>query len=146
MKVFAIFVIILLIIGSVYDWKYRGLPVWLLLVGGLGGLAGLIYAWCCTDQGIIRTGMALAPGAVALLLSYVTREQIGYGDGVLLLIMGGCLGRANVIAALFVALAVTCIIGITLLVSGKAKHSSRIPFVPFLCIGSIVVALGGWSG
>lgn len=140
---FAIFIIILLMVGSIYDWKYRSVPAWILIVGGLGGMAGTLCTLVGTYGRSTEVWLALLPGAMALLLAYITREQIGYGDGVLLLIMGGCLGSSKVIAALLVALAGSGVVSMLLLICRKAERSSRIPFVPFLCMGSFVTMLGG---
>ncbi len=143
----AIFIVILLLVGSVYDWKYRSLPIWILVIGGLGGLAGVLITLVSTEKSGTEVWVALLPGTMALLLAYATREQIGYGDGVLLLVMGSCLGVSGVVIALLVALAGTCVVSIMLLVFRKVSRSSRIPFVPFLCMGSVATLLGGgWSG
>ena len=130
-------------VGSIYDWKYRSVPVWILIVGGLGGMAGILCTLVGTYGRSTEVWLALLPGAMALLLAYITREQIGYGDGVLLLIMGGCLGSYKVIVALLVAIAGSGVVSMLLLICRKAERSSRIPFVPFLCMGSFVTMLGG---
>ena len=143
MIVFVVFAVILLVVGSVYDWKYHSLPMWLLLIGGVGGVIGIFFAWQGEIRSITELWTALLLGVMGILLAYVTREQIGYGDGWILLIMGACLGVAQVVAALFWALAGVCIVSIFLLMSKKGNRSSQIPFVPFLCVGSLVTILGG---
>ncbi len=143
MIVFVLFAVILLMVGSVYDWKYHSLPIWLLLIGGVGGVVGTLCAWYGEIRSITELWTALLPGAMGILLAYATREQIGYGDGWILLIMGACLGTTKVVAALFWALAGVCIVSIFLLMSKRGNRSSQIPFVPFLCVGSLVTILGG---
>lgn len=142
---FAMFVLLLLLVGGLYDWKNRSLPVWILVVGGLGGAAGLVFNLLGTEGGV-EAWAALLPGAMALLIAYATREQIGYGDGAMLLIMGGCLGASKVVLALTIALLGACVVSILLLVSRRADRNSRIPFVPFLCMGCFVAVMGGLSG
>lgn len=143
---FGVFIGIMLLVGSVYDWRYRSVPVWLLVMSGLGGLAGILWTLLCTDRGAAEVLSALLPGGMSLLLAYASREQIGYGDGVLLVAMGGCLEAPRVVTALVVALAGACVVSILLLVCRRAKRNSRIPFVPFLCMGCVVVVLGGMNG
>lgn len=144
MKLTGIYMMAVLLVGSVYDWKYYSLPIWLLLSGILGGVGGLLYGLLWGDTTFVRGLTALFPGVIALILAYITGEQIGYGDGVLLLAMGGCMGDEGTIVALFGALAASFVVSIVMVVSGKAGRKHRLPFVPFLFMGSIMAWGGGW--
>lgn len=143
MMVFGIFMGLILIVGSIYDGKYYSLPVWLIVIGELGGLAGMAYRllWC--EETVGEVLVALVPGMYLLFLAFLTREQIGYGDGLILLAVGGCLGWESAVAVLFVALTLSFVVGLAGLVLKRAKGKSRIPFVPFLALGSLAVMLGG---
>lgn len=139
----SIYIGILLVIGSVYDWKYCSLPIWILVAGGIGGVTGVLYTLLCEKGNILEVGMAFLPGIGAVLLAYVTHEQIGYGDGLILLCLGGCLRLKQTIIVMMVALAGVCIVSVILLICKKACRSSRIPFIPFLALGYLPVVLGG---
>ena len=91
MIVFVVFAVILLVVGSVYDWKYHSLPMWLLLIGGVGGVIGIFFAWQGEIRSITELWTALLPGVMGILLAYVTREQIGYGDGWIFFLASSCL-------------------------------------------------------
>lgn len=140
---FGVYIGILLLVGSIYDLRYYSLPVWILVMSGLGGVAGILFALLGEKGSIAEVGLALLPGIGAILLAYVTKEQIGYGDGLLLLSIGGCLGMEQVMTAVTVAMAGACVISILLLVCRKVNRGSRIPFVPFLTLGYIGVVFGG---
>lgn len=138
-----IFMGVILLVGSIYDWKYYSLPVWLLGVSMLGGGVGLVAALLGTEGERGVAFLALLPGVVALLVAFATREQIGYGDGVLLLAMGGCIGMERTVWTVFAALAGVFVVSCVLLVTGRAQRNKRLPFVPFLLLGEMVVMLGG---
>lgn len=138
-----VYILVLLVVCSVYDWKYCGLPLWLILAGGVGSLVGIIYTLLCGEKSVPDVILALLPGGATLLLAYASREQIGYGDGLLLLMIGGYAGVGDTMKILMVALAGTFGVSVLLLMCKKATGSSRIPFVPFLTIGSVLVMVGG---
>lgn len=140
---FGIYIGVLLLIGSVYDWKYCNLPVWILVAGGAGGVSGILYDMFCEKRSLVEVGLALLPGMGAILLAYATHEQIGYGDGLFLLCIGGCLGKERTMMVVMAALSGACVVSILLLVCRKAGKNSRIPFVPFLALGCMLVLLGG---
>lgn len=143
MKVGSIYLMVILLVGSVYDWKYYGLPVWLLLAGISGGVGGILYSLFVEDASLVSVGIAFLPGAIALILSYITREQIGYGDGLLLIAMGGYMNLQQIIVIVGIALAASFVVSVTLVMLKKVGRSQKLPFVPFLFVGSIVAWGGG---
>lgn len=143
MKLGSIYMAVLLAIGSIYDRKYLGLPVWLLLAGIMGGILGALYSLFGEDASVISVGLAFLPGVIALILSYITREQIGYGDGLLLLAMGGCLGLRQVMMIVGIALGASFVVSVALVLLRKAGRNQKLPFVPFLFAGWIMVSGGG---
>lgn len=134
-------VVILLGYHSVSDLGRQFIP-------GRSLAAGVVLSFCwALGKGILGTqswpaiGAGLIPGAVTLLLNRVTREQIGRGDAWELVIMGNCLGWLRCLTALGIAFLGVFCVGILLLVFGKAKRNTRIPFVPFLEAGTVVQLL-----
>ncbi len=140
----AIYIMVWLVVCSVYDWKYCGVPLWLLVVGSVGSGIGVICTLLWGETSIAEVLLALVPGMVAVLLAYASREQIGYGDGVVLLVIGSYAGVGDTLKILMLALAGTFGVSILLLICKKANGRSRIPFVPFLTMGSVLVMAGGW--
>ncbi len=75
---------------SIWDVRWRRLPVWLLILGLAGGLA----------VGFLRAGPGLAfagliPGAVLRLLAAVCPGKIGEGDGWTVMAVGAMGGWIN---------------------------------------------------
>lgn len=83
-------------------------------------------------------GGCLLPGGVLLLLAFLTKEAIGYGDGMTVLALGLWTGG-------WFALAVVCI-GIMLsggfgIICLLRRRTEPVPFVPFLLLGMEVMLL-----
>ena len=75
---------------------------------------------------------AILPGCVLLLIGKITRQEIGYGDGILLLVCGLCLGGKNAILLFVSGLFLMFPVSLILLLSGKADRRAELPFAPFL--------------
>ena len=118
--------IILLGIISIIDFSTKKIPVVVLVVMGIVGIASSFYA----KQSIISVAVALIPGIVLMAAAFLTGEQIGYGDAVVVTLMG-----------LFVTADIVCstmVMGLTIagtIASGRAGRKKQIAFTPFLLLG-----------
>ena len=79
----------------------------------------------------------MLPGLFLLLLAYLTSEQVGYGDGLAVLILGCFLGAGKCAA----------VCGMAFMLSGPfttgkicLKKEEPVPFLPFL-LGALEVVL-----
>jgi len=79
--------------------------------------------------------LRLVPGLVCLLLGFITREAIGYGDGLVLLGMAAYLSAEQILVAGYVGLLSAGVVSIVALLFFRCSRKYRIPFVPFLFIG-----------
>lgn len=130
--------VILLAYHSVTDLRDRHIPKRSLAAGVVlssgWAIAGAIWG----TQSWPALGIGLAPGAFFLLLARITGDQIGRGDAWEVMYMGNLLGWVNCLSALGIALLGIFLVSILLLSLGKARRNTRIPFVPFLCAGTIL--------
>lgn len=79
-----------------------------------------------------------------LILYIVTRGRgMGFGDVKLVFILGGFLGWPNTLVAFFIAFVGGSIIGVMLLLIGRAKLGKPIPFGPYLLVGSWIAMFFG---
>ena len=133
---------IILTIGSVYDYKKRVIPGW--LVWGSVVVGSILFVLELGEGNIGCSGVffRMFPGSVFLLLALSTREQIGNGDGLLLLAMGGLLDERKIICICLIGLWLTFPVSFLLIFLGRGSRKTRLPFVPFLLAGYLVV-LGG---
>lgn len=88
-------------------------------------------------------GAVIGGGFFALQYVVSKGKWIGDGDIRLGVVMGCMLGWQHVLVALFLAYLVGAVIGVTLIISRKAKMDQAVPFGPFLAGATIVALLYG---
>jgi len=95
---------------------------------------------------IFQFSIFSAVGAAAFFAAIVLISQgkwMGIGDIKLAFLMGLVLGWPNTFVALFPAFFIGAIIGVGLILVGKKKLSSAVPFGPFLVTGTILALFLG---
>ena len=71
------------------------------------------------------------------------KEGMGYGDFKLLAVIGACVGWLKLPMVILLSSAVGAIIGLGLMLIGKAERGSRIPFGPYIAIAGWIAMLWG---
>ena len=126
-----------LLILSIVDLRTRKislLPVLLL------GLFAMGYRfWENESLWEVLTGML--PGGVLLLAAWVIKESIGYGDGIVLLVVGVFCGIKKTVAILGISLILAALMAMLLLVLRRAGRKTELPFLPCLCSGYLLCLL-----
>lgn len=122
--------------GSVYDVRNRELPGCFLLVSGvLAVFCNAVFRYQPFSE--IICGILL--GGAFLAVGWFTKESIGYGDGIGIMIMGILLGGKVTVVILAGAFFMSAVYGVGKLLLKKGKASDTMPFYPFL----FLAALGG---
>lgn len=124
--------------GSYFDMKNQEIPVSYLLLFGVLALAGNII-WKYQAVWMWLTGGCI--GCVFLLVGWITKEAIGYGDGWALVILGIIKGWYEFIPIVFGAFLLSSIYGIWRLIGLGASRDETMPFYPFLLAASVGVYL-----
>lgn len=135
-----------LVIGSAFDLKGKCVPKsYLYLWGGCAFLYLISVSVIENNfQFIINVIIGIIPGVIGLFLAFVSKEQIGWGDGWVILLMGIFVGAKMVCGIVFVAFVFLTFVIIVLLLAHRVKRRTTIPFIPFLLVGQIVVVcIGG---
>lgn len=133
----------MLIIQSIWDCRFKHIPIIVTIIGAIGGICLSIFR----NRAPVSLCMALLPGLLCLLIGWMTKEAIGYGDGFLLCAMGTYLSCEDVLAIIMSASTLAGVIGLALLCFGKRKGKDQIPFVPFLLIATVAyLTIGGGKG
>lgn len=123
-----------LAVCAVFDGLQKQIPlaaVWL----------GMMTAVCLRMGGVMgeislpSVALSLAPGIVFWLLSFVTREKVGYGDGWVLLMIGLFLDLPRCFFILLAGLLIESMAALVLLAFRKIQRDREIPFCPFLLLG-----------
>ena len=94
-----------------------------------------INTWTDIRKKEICVPVSMGAGTIAAVISVLTRGEIGFGDGLLILAMGSVLKSGELLGVLCAALLLCGIYsGLQLLVF-KKKRETEIPFAPFLLVG-----------
>lgn len=125
-------------IGAWQDWTKKRVSAYLLVCSGLEGL--LCYG-CFRQMTAADMLLGAAIGAAALLLGFVTREKIGYGDGAMILVCGIFLGFAANLELLCIALFLVELAALFLIVVKRKGRRYQIPFIPFLLVGYLFLLI-----
>lgn len=112
------------------DLKYKEIPLWLAVFGGVAGLGFCVFERRSPGELLL----ACLPGVIALIFSKLTREVMGYGDGIVFLVMGIYVSLERLLAIGMLAFTIAGVVALILLVVFRKKGEYRIPFLPFLAL------------
>ena len=118
------------------DYRCRKLPAALICAGGA---AGLVLRFLFDREDLQDMILGIGIGAVMLLISYATREALGYGDGLLMGAAGIYLGGVHTLVLLMCSLLTAAIGSIVLLGTKRKKGKDQIPFAPFVLGGFVLM-------
>ena len=116
-----------------------------ILVSGIWYLVSGIFFQAYTKYYILNTiYSALAAASFFFAIVLISRGRwMGVGDIKLAFFMGLFLGWPNILVALFLAFFIGAIIGVGLILAGRKKLQSEVPFGPFLVIGTFLALFWG---
>ena len=132
MNIVVLIVLILFSIQDVKDKKLSLIPLCIVIV------VSVLYYLCQVYLGRESLTSMLwnqMPGFFFLGMALWNSNKIGPGDGLTLLFLGNSMGYEATMFILLIALIMSVVYSIVMLILGKVKIDSTIPFVPFLCIG-----------
>ena len=130
---------LVLISASVTDILRREVATWMMALAGVISLTG-----CLTQPlpGFLpQAGLSLLPGLALLGLAALSRERMGYGDGIMAALIGPCFGLQQMVTGLFLAFLLSAVVSVGLIALKKAGRKTTIPFLPFLTAGMGVMQL-----
>ena len=107
-----------------------------LTASGILAIAGFIWAWQGNRLGFSYF-LGIFTGFCVVGFGILTKEEIGIGDGILVLALGMALEWERLVVSLMLGLLACAIVsGILMFVLHKGRKT-RIPFAPFLLLGYI---------
>lgn len=123
-------------IMSVEDIRKKGIKrLWLI---GLG-IVGLIFMIADAEVLCVSFLLRFVPGVVFVLLAWATREQIGMGDALLILVMGWYLNSIELVDVCLLAFFIAGLVALVLLVVIRKSKKFELPMVPFIFAGYVVM-------
>ena len=136
-------VLVFLFLGMIWDIKKRVVPKTYIYIFFVAGTICLLLG-VINEKGILDGLFGLIPGCVVIMLSIVSREHIGSGDGWILLCVGFFQNVKETLCMIFFAFAIMTIVLMFLLVIRRISCKSTIPLVPFLFVGQAIIIVGGY--
>lgn len=137
MKLYEGIITAIMLIHSITDIKYKKVRLELSLVGIIIGILFIISdIW----NGMIpyEKASGLLFGIVCLILGKITNEAIGYGDGIILIMLGLFYNVTQICTVIFWAFSFAGIVALMLIVIFQKNRKYEIPFVPFLTLGMLM--------
>lgn len=121
-----------LLLCSVQDIKEKKISVkMLVLSGGLFLALSLLFDEISWERRMEN----MLPGVMALVTAFLTREQVGYGDAVCLVVLGSVVPADILWGAILGGLFLLSACSVLLLMRKMAGRSTTLPFIPFLTAG-----------
>ena len=121
------------------DVRYRKVYAWSLFLYGILAAGGHLFSGRTTAADVAA---GLLPGLLCMVVSWVSRQALGYGDSFLIVLCGVSLGIAGCLRLLMTVCFLTGIAGLVLLTVCRKSRSYAIPFVPFLFLGMLLTGNG----
>ncbi|MDR1510453.1 MAG: A24 family peptidase [Synergistaceae bacterium] len=121
--------------GYIYD-------VWAISPGAVGLLIRLFGGWHAVLDGIL--GGTLGFGFIALII-LLSRGGMGWGDALLMLGIGACVGLKYCAFGLYIGFMVGGVVVVPLTIIKKLKRKDAVPLGPFLAVGSVAALFVGNS-
>ena len=135
---FKLLIILYLSIASFNDIKTYGISPKLCSVF----FAAFILLKLITNNNLLKTLLDLAlgiiPGLATTLLAHLTDENIGYGDGLLIISLGIAMGFKNTFFVCCIAFVLSGMVAL-ILIFRKKSGKQTLPFIPFIFISYIIL-------
>ena len=105
-------------------------------------VSGIIYAYYFGNMWDAVQG-AMASVAIMLVIYWVSRGGMGFGDVKLAFVLGVWLGFEQSLLCLLLAFVLGGVVGVLLRLTGLKTRKDAIPFGPYLCVSGWVSFLCG---
>lgn len=134
-----IMIVVYMGISTYFDYKWKRIPWW---VQGMGTIFVCIYLIVKGNTPGIELFISLIPGMIMIFLSFITRESIGYGDGLSVMIIGSIMGIKNCFWMICISLVMISLVSAILMILKRASQKTKIPYVPFLFAAESLMLIG----
>lgn len=125
---------IFLITESAEDLRSREVDVCKIIIFFLTSLFLKLFCMGAPVSEIIK---GIIPGVTVLLIGYFSKQEIGYGDGAVIVVLGICLGFARVISILTGAFVCMLAVSVILVIIKRKMVGTSLPFIPCILVSYI---------
>lgn len=104
-------------------------------------IASVVSVFVRVDFGIWNAIGGAIIGLCAVGVSMISEEQIGRGDGLVMIALGIALGFRECIAVVCLASMIMALVSVVILILKKGNRNTKLPFLPALFVGYITCIL-----
>ncbi|MCL2253027.1 MAG: hypothetical protein FWC09_01160 [Lachnospiraceae bacterium] len=119
-----------------FDIKSKKIPLCLIMIFGI---VAVLVSVLGSDFDKWAFLAKMMPGVFLLLISFISNQAIGYGDGLIVLLIGLLTPLHINISLILAAFLLSALASIIVLVLKKGTKNSKLPFVPFLLSAWVLV-------
>lgn len=133
--IFKVLALAIMLVAAALDIREKKIPLSIPAIQMTLSLLYFLYLWnkkMDDPRGLV---LSLIPGALLLAISYLTKQGVGLGDGLMVLSLGPLFGIADMVLVATIAFTLSAIVGSVLLILRKAGRKSVMAFMPFLTVG-----------
>ena len=117
---------------SISDIRCKRIPIWMIGLGIPVASAAVLRGWNENELSVKMTVFCLIPGILLLLTAFT--KKAGYGDGIVLLLLGLMVGRDCCMKIFLISLMLMSLFAAVMLILRKVVKETRLPYLPFLLI------------
>ena len=132
-----------LLVLSIIDQKWMKIPISILISMALG-LIFYHLIWTA-DLMVPVSGLIVGIGFIVFVVGLnwliFHKQTMGYGDLIIVAILGAWLGTIQIFLTIFLASILALLAFLAFSIFNGFSHSKSIPFVPYLSIAAIVIYL-----
>lgn len=127
---------------SIQDIKKKSVSMWQMI---LAFVVGAVIA-VTNKAGGWNTFAGILLGLAAYIAACISKEQIGKGDAVMLMVTGVFLGGRGNLELLFIGLLLAAVYAAWLLIARHTGRRQSFAFIPFMAAAQLIRILLYWAG
>lgn len=133
-------VMLMLIYESVIDIRYKKIDVRAAIAACIVSiLIGCIFY----GHPVINILYGIIFGGFLIMLAWVSKQRIGYGDAVVFMVLGMCLEPVRVLWILWSSMVMAGVYGMVKIIVFNKSRSLALPYVPFVTIVYVGMLISG---
>lgn len=113
------------------DWKEQNVYLYMPV---LAGIAGVLLHLFYQENTITDMLLGVSIGGIVVLIAWISKESVGMGDGMMLMVSGVFLGAWGNLQLILTALLLVGGTALFFVVIKRKGRDYRVPFLPFLLL------------
>ncbi len=133
--VFKLATVLLLFASSIEDFKNKKISIVFPVAELVLSSAFIVYSHMVLNIAITECMASFLPGIFMIMISLISGNELGLGDGLMTLAIGPVLGFNSLSIAIMLSFLFSSFVSIVLLLLKKVSVKSRLAFLPFFTMG-----------